>query len=312
LSVGGSGVPGSRAGCSPASTSRAWPPATSSPAALSPTSILRLKQEWEDEYRLWRGRPLTERYVYVFADGLYLKAGLEKEKTAMLIVIGVRADGHKELLAMEEGYRESTVSWAQVLRGLRDRGLAEAPLVAVADGALGLWAALDDVYPTTRRQRCWNHRALNLLDKLPRRLHGEARGRLHAIYKAPTRADCARLRAVYCVELRAKGQSQAAECLERDWEDFVTFYDFPEEHWLHLHTSNPIESVFSGVRLRTNAARRMRVRENALYLVFELVMRLSTNWRAINGRNQLSLLLAGEHFADGRLQRQPTQEGATA
>jgi transposase-like protein len=230
----------------------------------------------------------------------------------MLIVIGVRADGHKELLAMEEGYRESTVSWAQVLRGLRDRGLAEAPLVAVADGALGLWAALDDVYPTTRRQRCWNHRALNLLDRLPRRLHGEARGRLHAIYEAPTRADCARLRAAHCVELRAKGQGQAAECLERDWEDFVTFYDFPEEHWLHLRTSNPIESVFSGVRLRTNAARRMRVRENALYLVFKLVMRLSTNWRAINGRNQLSLLLAGEHFADGRLQRQPTQEGAAA
>ncbi len=281
-------------------------------AALSPTSILRLKQEWEDEYRLWRGRPLTERYVYVFADGLYLKAGLEKEKTALLIVIGVRADGHKELLAMEEGYRESTVSWAQVLRGLRDRGLGEAPLVAVADGALGLWAALDDVYPTTRRQRCWNHRALNLLDKLPRRLHGEARGRLHAIYEAPTRADCARLRAAYCVELRAKGQGQAAECLERDWEDFVTFYDFPEEHWLHLRTSNPIESVFSGVRLRTNAARRMRVRENALYLVFKLVMRLSTNWRAINGRNQLSLLLAGERFVDGRLQRQPTQEGAAA
>jgi transposase-like protein len=281
-------------------------------AALSPASILRLKQEWEDEYRLWRGRPLTERYVYVFADGLYLKAGLEKEKTAMLIVIGVRADGHKELLAMEEGYRESTVSWAQVLRGLRDRGLAEAPLVAVADGALGLWAALDDVYPTTRRQRCWNHRALNLLDKLLRRLHGEAHGRLHAIYEAPTRADCARLRAAYCVELRAKGQSQAAECLERDWEDFVTFYDFPEEHWLHLRTSNPIESVFSGVRLRTNAVRRRRVRENALYLVFKLVMRLSTNWRAINGRNQLSLLLAGDRFVDGRLQHQPTQEGAAA
>jgi transposase-like protein len=121
--------------------------------------ILRLKQEWEDEYRLWRGRPLTERYVYVFADGLYLKAGLEKEKTAMLIVIGVRADGHKELLAMEEGYRESTASWAQVLRGLRDRGLVESPVLAVGDGALGLWAALDDVYPSTRHQRCWNHYA---------------------------------------------------------------------------------------------------------------------------------------------------------
>ena len=129
---------------------------------------------------------------------------------------------------------------------------------------------------------------------------------------SPTVLPSAISRSPYCVELRAKGQSQAAECLERDWEDFVTLYDFPEEHWLRLHTSNPIESVFFGVRLRTNTARRMRVRENALYLVFELVMRLSTNWRAINGRNQLSLLLAGEHFADGRLQRQPTQEGAAA
>jgi hypothetical protein len=121
--------------------------------------ILRLKQEWEDEYRLWRGRPLSERYVYVFAGGLYLKAGQEREKTAVLVVIGVRADGQKELLAMEEGYRESTVSWSQVLRGLRDRGLVEPPLLAVGDGALGFWAALDDVFPSTRHQRCWNHYA---------------------------------------------------------------------------------------------------------------------------------------------------------
>jgi transposase-like protein len=177
---------------------------------LSPNTILRLKQEWEDEYRLWRGRPLSERYVYVFADGLYLKAGQEREKTAVLVVIGVRADGQKELLAMEEGYRESTVSWSQVLRGLRDRGLVEPPLLAVGDGALGFWAALDDVYPSTRHQRCWNHRALNVLDKLPRRLHGEARGRLHAIYEAPTRAECARLRAGFAQELRALGQANAA------------------------------------------------------------------------------------------------------
>ncbi len=279
---------------------------------LSPNTILRLKQEWEDEYRLWRCRPLGERYVYVFADGLYLKAGQEREKTAVLVVIGVRADGQKELLAMEEGYRESTVSWSQVLRGLRDRGLVEPPLVAVGDGAMGFWAALEDVYPSTRHQRCWNHRALNVLDKLPRRLHGEARGRLHAIYEAPTRAECARLRAGFAQELRAQGQANAADCLERDAQDFLTFYDFPEEHWLHLRTTNPIESIFAGVRLRTNAAKRMRVRENALYLVFKLILRLGTNWRAINGRNQISLLLAGERFVDGRLQRQPATEGAAA
>jgi putative transposase len=282
-------------------------------AALSPSSILRLKQEWEDEYRLWRGRPITERYVYIFADGLYLKAGLEKEKTAVLVVLGVTADGRKELLAMEEGYRESTASWSEVLRGLRDRGLAEAPLVGVGDGALGFWAALDQVFPSTRHQRCWNHRSLNVLDKLPRRLHAEARTQLHMIYEAPSRAECARRRAEVCVWLRAQGHVDAADCLERDWEDFVTFFDFPQEHWIHLRTTNPIESVFSGVRLRTDAARRMRVRENALYLVFKLVIRLSLNWRSINAPNQLALLLAGETFADGKLQRQqPTTEGAAA
>jgi putative transposase len=164
-------------------------------AALSPSSILRLKQEWADEYQLWRCRPLTERCVYLFADGLYLRAGLEGEKTAVLIVIGVTADGRKELLAMEEGYRESTVSWATVLRGLRDRGLQEAPLLAIGDGALGLWAGLDQVFPSTRHQRCWNHRLLNVLDKLPRRLHSETSKQLHALYTAPTRVECTRLRA---------------------------------------------------------------------------------------------------------------------
>lgn len=281
-------------------------------AALAPSSILRLKQEWADEYQLWRCRPLSERYVYLFADGLYLKAGLESEKTAMLIVIGVTADGRKDLLAMEEGYRESTASWAGVLRGLRDRGLLEAPLLAVADGALGLWAALDQVLPSTRHQRCWNHRRLNVLDKLPRRLHAETSKQLHALYTAPGRAECTRLRAELCQRLRLQGQADAATCLERDWEDFVAFYDFPEEHWTHLRTSNPIESIFAGVRLRTNAAKRMRVRENALYLVFKLVTRLSLNWRAINGPNQLLLLLAGERFVDGKLQRQPNTEGVAA
>jgi len=281
-------------------------------AALSPSSILRLKQEWADEYQLWRCRPLTERYVYMFGDGLYLKAGLEAEKTAMLIIIGVTAEGRKELLAMDEGYRESTASWSGVLRGLRDRGLLEAPLLAVGDGGLGLWAALDQVFPSTRHQRCWNHRRLNVLDKLPRRLHAATSTQLHALYTAPTRAECTQLRAALCQQLRLQGQADAAACLERDWEDFVAFYDFPEEHWTHLRTSNPIESIFAGVRLRTDAAKRMRVRENALYLVFKLVTRLSMNWRAVNGPNQLLLLLAGERFIDGKLQRQPNTEGVAA
>lgn len=283
-------------------------------AALSPNSILRLKEEWEMEYRTWRVRPISERYVYLYADGVYLKAGLEREKTALLVVIGVRADGIKEFLAMEEGYRESTESWLGVLRSLRDRGMTEAPLCATADGGLGFWGALDEVFPTTRHQRCWNHRRMNVRDKLPQRLHPEARERMTAMYNATSRDECTRLRDEYCIQLRLQGQTNAAECLERDWEDFVTFFDFPEEHWVHIKTSNPIESIFDGVKTRTNATKRMHKRENALYLTFKLVCRLSTTWRPINGINQLALLLAGHRYVDGKLQLdQPiTQEGVAA
>ena len=269
--------------------------------ALSPQSILRLREEWEMEYRAWRERSITQRYVYLYADGVYLKAGLEREKTALLVVVAVRADGIKEFIAAEEGYRESTESWLAVLRSLRDRGMTEPPLLAVGDGGLGFWGALNEVFPATRHQRCWNHRTLNVLNKLPKRLHGEARKHMHAMYIAETREECTRLRDEYGAELRAQGQLRAAECLERDWDDFTAFFDFPQEHWVHLKTSNPIESIFDGVRLRTNATKRMRVRENAVYLVFKLISRLSLNWRSINAPNQLQLLLTGHRFVDGKL-----------
>lgn len=282
-------------------------------AALSPASILRMKEEWEVEYREWRERRITGRYVYLFADGVYLKAGLEREKTALLVVLGVRDDGVKELLAMEEGYRESTESWLALLRSLRDRGLTDAPLLGVADGGLGFWAAFSEVYPEARHQRCWNHRLLNLQDKLPKRLHAEAKERWREMYTAPTRAECTRLRDAYCQQLRQQGQANAAECLERDWDDFVAFFDFPQKHWVHLKTSNPIESVFDGVKTRTAATKRMHVRENALYLVFKLVCRLSLTWRSINAPNQVELLLAGHRFGDGKLHLdQPAEEGAAA
>jgi transposase-like protein len=270
-------------------------------AALSPSSILKLKADWQQEYEAWKKRPLRGRYVYLYADGLYLKAGAEQDKTALLVVLGVDEQGHKELLAMESGYRESTASWSEVLRSLKQRGLTEAPLLAIGDGALGFWAALDEVFPTTRHQRCWNHRVLNILDKLPKRLHAEVRKKLRALAEAPTRQECERRRDALCAWLRGRSQVSAAECLERDWADFVAFYDFPEEHWVHLRTSNPIESIFAGVRLRTNASKRLRAPESALYLVFKLVLRLSLNWRGINAPNQLRLLLAGHHFRDGQL-----------
>ena len=228
------------------------------------------------------------------------------------MIVGARADGHKELLGMSLGYRESTDSWADVLRDLRERGLA-APLLAVGDGGLGLWAALREVYPTTRHQRCWNHRARNVLDKLPKRLWPDARQRLRQVWEAPTQASCEHRRDELAIWLHEHGQDPAAETLYRDWDDFTTFYDFPAEHWLHLRTSNPIESVFAGVRLRTNVAKRARVRENALYLVFKIVERLATRWRTLNGgATVMSLVLAGERFDDGILVRRPPREEARA
>ena len=198
------------------------------------------------------------------------------------------------------------------MRDLRDRGLAP-PLLAVGDGALGLWAALDQVFPATEHQRCWNHRVLNVRSKLPKRLQAEVRGRLREMTESETQALCEERREAYVAGLRSKGQGAAAETVLRDWEDFVTFYHYPKEHWVHLRTSNPIESIFSGVRLRTNAARRIRSRENALYLVFKLVERLSGNWRSLNGgENLMALVLAGCGFEDGILKRGQVYGMATA
>src|SRR5438309_3210322 len=179
-------------------------------AALSPSSILKLKADWQQEYQTWKKRPLRGRYVYLYADGVYLKAGTERDKTAVLVVLGVDEQGHKELLAMEEGYRESTVAWAETLRSLKARGVKEAPLLAIGDGALGLWAALDEVFPTTRHQRCWNHRTLNILDKLPKRLWPAVRKQPHKLAEASSRQECERQRDALSARLRAQGQEQAA------------------------------------------------------------------------------------------------------
>lgn len=276
--------------------------------ALSANTVVRLKDHWGQEYQDWQRRPLGEhRYAYIWADGIYLAAGSERDKTALLCVLGAREDGEKELLAMESGYRESTESWAEVLRDLRDRGLAP-PLLAVGDGALGLWAALGQVFPATEHQRCWNHRVLNVQAKLPKRLQAEARGRLREMAESETQGLCEERRDGYVAELRSLGQQAAAETVLRDWEDFVTFYHYPKEHWVHLRTSNPIESIFSGVRLRTDATRRVRCRDNALYLVFKMVERLSGNWRGLNGgENLMTLVLEGCVFKDGI--RQSKQSG---
>jgi transposase-like protein len=271
-------------------------------ATLSASTIIRLKAEWAAEYEAFRTRPLTHRYAYIWADGIYLGVGTDPEHSCLLVVIGAREDGHKELLAMELGYRESTESWAGVLRGLRDRGMTAPPLLAVGDGALGLWAGLRQVFPATRHQRCWNHKAMNVTDRLPKRLQPETRVRLAAIWSSSTREGSVGERDATVTWLRGQGQADAAATLLRDWDDLVTFYDLPAEHWRHLRTSNVIESVFAGVRLRTDVAKRARVRENALHLVFKIVERLAGSWRELNGGATLmTLLLTGARFRDGVL-----------
>jgi transposase-like protein len=272
-------------------------------APLSANTLIRIKDEWEAEYRAWRERPLqNERFLYIWADGIYLGAGLEKENSCLLTLLGARADGTKDLIAMEIGYRESTAAWAEVLRNLRDRGL-RAPLVLVGDGNLGIWGAQSEVWTETKRQRCWNHRLMNLVDRLPKRMQPEVRSRMYELYQAPTRKTCESKRDELVAWLKHERQEPAASTLLRDWDDFVTFYEFPQDHWLHLRTTNPLESVFAGVRLRTDVAKRARKRENALYLVFKVVQRLGRNWRALNGGPALmEKVAAGAVFRDGLLQ----------
>lgn len=270
-------------------------------APLSPSSIVRLKAAWQAEFTAWQTRRLDgERYLYCWVDGIYLAAGQEDEKSALLCVVGLRADGQKELLAISLGYRESAESWANVLRDLRERGM-RAPLLVIGDGALGIWAALATVWPTCRRQRCWNHRVLNVLDALPKRLWPQVRKDLRKAATASNRAEAQRQLEAIAADLRQAGQATAAATVVRDLDDFLTFYDFPQEHWVHLRTTNPIESIFAGVRLRTDVAKHAPNRENAQYLVFKLIERLSQNWRRITGGNLCQLVLSGRRFVDGHL-----------
>lgn len=272
-------------------------------APLSPSSIIRLKEIWEKEYRVWKERPLSDHtYIYLWVDGIYLKAGLEREKTALLVVLGVKEDGTKELLAIKEGYRESKESWGEVLRDLKTRGFTN-PLLVVGDGALGIWLSLREVFPEAKEQRCWNHKILNVLNKLPKRLWKEARKRIREIYNAPSRSKCVEWAEDYARSLRSRRYDEGADTLLRDFDQFITFYDFPKEHWIHIRTTNPLESIFAGVRVRTNVVKRFRKSRTALYMVFKLIERLSMNWKPIKGKDLIPLLIQGVQFEDGELVR---------
>ena len=265
---------------------------------LSPTNIARLTACWEKEYTAFRRRDLTGReYVYVWVDGVHFNIRLEEDRLCTLVMIGARPNGEKELLAVEDGYRESAESWKALLRELKRRGMA-APALAVGDGALGFWAALREVWPATREQACWCHKLVNVLDKLPPRLQPRAKRALHEMMYAESRADCEAARSRFQAEYQAK-YPKAVESLVANWERLVTFFDFPAEHWKHLRTTNVIESPFATVRLRERATRGAGSRTKGLLMAFKLLEMAQQRWRRLDGAHLLPLVRAGVKFADG-------------
>jgi len=266
---------------------------------LSPAVIARLKGEWEDEYRRWQGRDLSaRRYVYVWADGVYLQARMEPQAECMLVLIGATPEGVKELIGFQAGLRESAQSWRELLVDLKARGLSIAPELAIGDGALGFWKALDEALPTTRHQRCWLHKTTNVLNKFPKSVQPNAHKDLREMWLASDRAS-AEVAMTTFAEKYAPKYDKAVACLTKDRETLLTFFDFPADHWDHLRTTNPIESVFATVRHRTVRMKGALSQDTARLMVFKLVIAASKTWRRLKGQNQLPKVVKGAKFRDG-------------
>jgi len=266
---------------------------------LSATTITRLKGIWAEEYQAWSQRSLKDKhYVYVWADGVYFHVRLEGERQCILVLLGATADGRKELLAIQDGQRESEQSWKELLLDVQARGLTQVPALAIGDGALGFWKALRQVWPTTQEQRCWVHKTANVLDKLPKAVQPKAKTMLHAIYQAPSRAEAEQALDLFVRTYAAK-YPKATACLAKDRTELLTFYAFPAEHWLHLRTTNVIESVFATVRLRTTKTKGCGSREACLTMVFKLMVSASKRWRVLNGAMRLPDVIQGVKFPDG-------------
>lgn len=269
-------------------------------APLSKSSIARLGERWAAEHEGWAKRSLADReVVYVWADGIYVKAGLERDKAALLVVMGAMKDGTKEILAVVPGYRESKESWKAVFRDLKARGL-DAPTLLVADGHAGIWAAAAEVWPGTREQRCWNHKMVNVLDRLPKREQPVAKDLLRKVAYAGSRAEAEEAREKFNQRFRS-WYPKAVEILGEDWERMVTFYDFPAAHWKHLRTTNVVESPFASVRLRTTAAKRFKRVERATALIWKLLMVAESRFRKLDAPHVLRDVLEGRKFEDGKL-----------
>jgi transposase-like protein len=271
---------------------------------LSASTVTRLKSVWEQEYGQWSKRSLEgKQYVYVWADGVHFNIRLEEDRQCILVLMGATADGKKELIAIADGYRESEQSWKALLLDVKARGLKVDPKLATGDGALGFWKALKKVYPKTREQRCWVHKTANILDKLPKRLQPEAKQKLHDIWMADTREHAHEAFDLFVATYKAK-YPKAVECLVKDREVLLTFYDFPAEHWIHLRTTNPIESTFATVRLRTKRTKGSGTRMACLTMVFKLMQSAAKRWRALNGADILPDVIQGIPFVDGLKQPQ--------
>jgi transposase-like protein len=268
-------------------------------APLSAASIARLKAGWQAEYDLWKTRGFADlEPVYLWVDGIYVKAGLEKDKAAMLVVLAALRDGRKVIVAVEGGHRESTESWAALLRDLRRRGL-RAPRLVIGDGHLGIWGALATVYPTAAEQRCWNHRILNVLDKLPQRLQPEAKTLLTKIPYAETREAADQQKRAFQTWCTKKGMAAVGQGLDRDWDRMVAFYQFPKAHWKHLRTTNPVESPFAAVRLRTAAAKRYKQVPNATAVIWKTLLIAEQTFRRLDAPELLAEIAEGVTYVNG-------------
>ncbi|HEU5115414.1 MAG TPA: IS256 family transposase [Isosphaeraceae bacterium] len=272
---------------------------------LSATTITRLKSGWESEFEAWNKRSLAgKHYVYVWADGVHFNIRLEEGRQCILVLMGATADGKKELIAIADGYRESEQSWKELLLDCKSRGLEIEPHLAIGDGALGFWKAMRQVWDTTKQQRCWVHKTANVLDKMPRGTQPKAKRMLHEIYLAESRKEAEKAFDLFVSTYEAK-YPQATECLAKDRDVLLAFYDFPAEHWLHIRTTNPIESVFSTVRLRHSKTKGSGSRMACLTMVYKLMESASKKWRALNGSTLLPEIIKGTVFVDGVKQEKP-------
>ncbi|MCH8238548.1 MAG: IS256 family transposase [Proteobacteria bacterium] len=266
---------------------------------LAASTIARLKAVWWDEYEAWQARDLSARaYVYFWADGIYFSPRMDHDKQCVLVIIAADALGNKDIIALSDGYRESAQSWRELLLDLKRRGLETGPELAVGDGALGFWKALREVYGETREQRCWVHKSANVLNQMPKSLQAKAKGHLQDIWMAETRADAEKAFDFFIDAYGAK-YHKAAERLIKDRERLLSFYDFPAEHWKHIRTTNPIESTFATVRLRTAKTKGCLSRKTALAMVYKLILSAKRKWRKLDGSNQLAEIIEGVPFKDG-------------